>query len=93
MLVSWWSTSTPLWYGQFVEGRRTDIDVVDDRTILDRGYGSALGVIGRFLGQRPVYIIRANDRDLGEVLAAYRLRLVAGSGPLGVYEVLGPATG
>lgn len=89
VLVSWWSTSTPLWYAELVEGRRTDIDIVDDRTILDRGYGSALGVISRFLGTKPVYIIRANDHDLAEVLAAYRLDLVAGGGNLGVYRVLG----
>jgi hypothetical protein len=91
VLISWWSTSTPLWYAELVEGRRTDIDVVDDRTILDRDYGSALGVISRFLGTKPVYIIRANDHDLGEVLAAYRLDLVAGGGNLAVYRVLGPA--
>jgi hypothetical protein len=91
VLVSWWSTSTPLWYAKFVEGHRTDIDVVDDRTILDRGYGSAVGVIDRFFGTRPVYIIRANPRDLALVTDAYRLRPVAGSGNLTVYEVLGPA--
>jgi hypothetical protein len=90
VLISWWSTSTPLWYAALVEGRRTDIDVVDDRTILDRGYGSALGVISRFLGTNPVYIIRANDHDLAEIQAAYHLDLVASGGNLGVYRVLGP---
>jgi hypothetical protein len=90
VVISWWSTSTPLWYAELVEGRRTDVDVVDDRTILDRGYGSALGAISRFLGTRPVYIIRANDRDLGEVQAAYRLDRVAGGGNLAVYRVMGP---
>ena len=91
VLVSWWSTSTPLWYAQDVEGRRTDIDVVDDRTIIDRGYGSAIGTISHFFGTRPVYIIRANDQDLAQVSAAYQLQPVAGSGSLEVYEVLGPA--
>jgi hypothetical protein len=93
VIVSWWSTSTPLWYAELVDGRRTDIEVVDDRTILDRGYGSALGAIGRFLGTRPVYLIRANDLDLAGVAAAYELRLVAGEGPLAVYRVVGPAGG
>ena len=93
VVVSWWSTSTPLWYAEFVEAQRTDIDVVDDRTILDRNYGSALGAIAAFLGTRPVYIIRANSRDLAQVAAAYRLQPVAGSGSLTVYEVLGPAGG
>jgi hypothetical protein len=90
VLVSWWSTSTPLWYTQFVEGRRTDIDVIDDRTILDLDYGSANGAIARFLGLRPVYVIRALPQDLAGVEAAYRLGLVAGSGNLAVYQVLGP---
>jgi hypothetical protein len=91
VLVSWWSTSTPLWYAEFVEGRRTDIDIVDDRTILDRDYGSAVGVIDRFFGTRPVYVIRANNGDLAGVEEHYRLRPVAGSSSLTVYEVLGPA--
>lgn len=93
ILISWWSTSTPLWYAELVDGRRTDIEVLDDRTILDRGYGSALGVIGRFFGARPVYVIRANPRDLAEVQAAWRLLPVAGGASLAVYQVLGPASG
>jgi hypothetical protein len=91
VVVSWWSTSTPLWYAEFVQDRRTDIDVVDDRTILDRGYGSALGAITTFFGTRPVYIIRANNQDLTQVEAAYQLRAVAGSGSLAVYQVVGRA--
>ena len=31
VVVSWWSYSTPLWYGQHVEGRRPDVTVIDDR--------------------------------------------------------------
>ena len=62
----------------------------DDRTILDRDYGSAVGVIDRFFGTRPVYVIRANPGDLAGVEAQYRLRPVAGAGNLTVYQVLGP---
>lgn len=93
VVVSWWSTSTPLWYSELVDGRRPDIDVIDDRTIIDRGYGSANGAISAFLGTRPVYIIRANPGDLAGVQAAYQLQIVAGSGSLAVYEVLGPVNG
>jgi hypothetical protein len=93
VVVSWWSTSTPLWYAELVEGRRTDIDVVDDRTILDLGYGSAIGTISRFIGSRPVYVIRAFAGDLAEVEAAYRLQPVAGGGDLAVYRVTGRVGG
>ena len=45
MIVSWWSYSTPLWYAQHVEGRRPDIDIVDDRTRLDENLGGLADVI------------------------------------------------
>jgi hypothetical protein len=91
VVVSWWSTSTPLWYATLVEGRRSDIAVIDDQTILDRDYGNANGAIAWFLGSRPVYVIRANERDIAQVRATYQLEPVAGSASLTVYKVLGPA--
>ncbi|HYN70145.1 MAG TPA: DUF2723 domain-containing protein [Candidatus Eisenbacteria bacterium] len=92
VVVSWWSTSTPLWYAQLVEGRRTDIFIVDDRTVHDQGFGSAAAVIGRFLGQRPVYVIRANSRELGEIRGEYDLEPAAGAGELTVWHVVGRRT-
>ena len=91
VVVSWWDTSTPLWYATDVQHRRTDIQIVDDRDVLDDGYGTANGAIAHFLGSRPVYIIRANQSDLAQVLEAYALKPVAGGGSLALYEVLGPA--
>jgi hypothetical protein len=92
VVISWWSYSTALWYAQKVEGRRPDIFIVDDRTRLDLGLGEATDVVARYLGQRPVYVIRANQRDLGLVLARYELR--PGAGPASnVYEVVGPVRG
>ena len=38
-IVSWWSFSTPLWYAQKVQGRRPDIEIIDDRTRLDENLG------------------------------------------------------
>ncbi len=62
VVVSWWSFSTPLWYAQHVEGRRPDIEIIDDRTRLDRDLGSVADVINAHLGARPVYVIRpANE--------------------------------
>ncbi len=58
VVVSWWSTSTTLWYGQRVLGLRPDIYIVDDRTRLDDNLGSVQDVFNRFLGNRPVFTIR-----------------------------------
>jgi hypothetical protein len=89
VIVSWWNTSTALWYAQKVEGLRPDVFVVDDRTMLDLHLGGATDVIGRYLGQRPVYVIRANPYDLGLVLDQYRLSPILGDGANAVYEVDG----
>jgi len=58
VIVSWWSTSTTLWYGQKVLGMRPDIYIVDDRTRLDDNLGEVQDVFNKFLGNRPVFTIR-----------------------------------
>jgi hypothetical protein len=58
VVVSWWSFSTPMWYGQYVEGWRPDVTIIDDRTILDQGLGNAKQVVADYLGERPVFLIR-----------------------------------
>jgi hypothetical protein len=73
VVVSWWRYSTPLWYEQHIEGRRTDISVVDDRTRIDEGLGEFTDVIDRYLGRRPVYAIRVDGRDLATLEARYTL--------------------
>ena len=89
VLVSWWSTSTPLWYAQKVEGLRTDIEVIDDRTMLDRDLGRAPDVINRYLGERPVYVIRLPGRDTDELTAQFAMQPVAGGGFEVVWRVDG----
>ena len=96
VIVSWWLTSTALWYGQFVEGQRPDVFVADDRTMLDQNLGGATDVVAKYLGRRPVYITRANGYDLGLVLALYDLRPVMtadgiqiGNGSETLYQVIG----
>jgi hypothetical protein len=89
VVVSWWSTSTVLWYATLVDGERPDITIVDDRTRLDLGYGEATDVIARFLGTRPVYVIRANDHDLGLVLALYDLEPLTAQPATNVFRVIG----
>lgn len=89
VLVSWWSTSTALWYAQKVEGLRPDITIVDDRTMLDEGLGRAPDVISSNLGKRPVYVIRLDGRDTDELTAQFDMTLVASGGSLGVWRVDG----
>ena len=91
VLVSWWSTSTPLWYAQHVQGLRPDIFVVDDRTMLDLGLGRAPDVIARYLAEgRPVYAIRIhNNGDLAELALQFDMTLVASGDATGVWRVNG----
>jgi transmembrane protein TMEM260 (protein O-mannosyltransferase) len=89
VVVSWWSTSTTLWYGQKIEGLRPDIFIVDDRTMLDMNLGGASDVIASYLGHQPVYLIRANGRDLALVTKDYELKQLLGNGSDALYEVVG----
>ena len=58
VVLSWWSVSTTLWYGQKVEGLRPDVFVVDDRTRVDQNLGQVADVIRMYLGRRPVFVDR-----------------------------------
>jgi hypothetical protein len=98
VVVTWWTTSTALWYGQDVLSQRPDIFIVDDRTMLDQDLGGATDVINRYLGTRPVYVIRANPYDLGLVTAQYVIQPVLtpdgqqiGAGGTELYLVTGRA--
>jgi hypothetical protein len=46
-------------------------------------------VIARFLGTRPVYVIRANPYDLGLVLDRYVLEPLTAAPAGNVYRVVG----
>lgn len=88
-VVSWWSYSTPLWYGRWVEGRRPDIVIVDDHDVREAGYGTAEGAIDHFLDRGPVYVIRL-ERDLPALADRYELERVEGvPGPGDLYRVIG----
>lgn len=85
VVVSWWSYSTPLWYGQHVEGRRPDLTIIDDRDVLDDGWGTAEAAIDAHLDERPVYVIRL-DRDLPALARRYVLTPVTDV-PVPLYRV------
>ena len=73
VVVSWWSYSTPMWYGQHVEGRRPDIRIVDDRTRLDENLGEVADVIEANLDTRPVYLMRVNESQVQELADRYTI--------------------
>lgn len=88
VVVSWWSYSTTLWYGLYVEHRRPDLTVIDDSTIVQQRLGSVAAVIDSYLGVRPVYLIRL-AYDLPQFERRYVLTPLPGviGGP--VYRVDG----
>jgi Protein O-mannosyl-transferase TMEM260-like len=82
VVVSWWSYSTPLWYGQLIEGRRPDVWVVDDRTRLDLNLGEVDDVIDAWLGKRPVYVMRVTGSDIQTLAHRYAIEPVGRPGNL-----------
>ncbi len=77
-VVSWWSYSTSLWYAQYVEGRRPDVRIIDDRTRLDLHLGELENVIELFLGEgRPVYLIRADQNEITRLSRTYHLEAIS----------------
>jgi hypothetical protein len=90
VVISWWSYSTTLWYAQLIEGRRPDIDIIDDRTRLDRALGSIYDVIDANLPTRPVYVIRVEPPELAGLRARYVLDGVEGVEASLLARVVGP---
>ena len=76
-IVSWWSYSTPLWYGKHIDGRLPGVDIIDDRTRLDEELGSPADVVNHYLDERrPVYVIRLDDwAPLEEEFVIERLQM------------------
>jgi len=89
VIVSWWSYSTPLWYAQLVEGRRPDIAIIDDRTRLDENLGGITDVIDANLPTRPVYVIRADPREVQLLADRYVLDYVDGPDASMLTRVIG----
>jgi hypothetical protein len=87
LVLSWWSYSTPMWYGQLVEHRRPDISIVDDRTRLDEDLGSITDVIEANLDTRPVYLILASPSEIEALRSRYVIEQVGQPGNL--YRVTG----
>jgi Protein O-mannosyl-transferase TMEM260-like len=76
VVVSWWSYSTPLWYAQLIDGRRPDIRVLDDRTLLDQGLGDVFSVIDANLGRHTVYAIRIDGSEIARMERRYDITVI-----------------
>jgi transmembrane protein TMEM260 (protein O-mannosyltransferase) len=72
-ILSQWDASTPLWHAQLVLGRRPDVLVVDDTNVVYDGWGSRERRIASMVCERPVFILRLDDRDLVPTRAAFRV--------------------
>ena len=70
VIISWWSYSTPLWYHRWIVGERPDVKIIDQRNILDDGYGTIHRAVAAHLGRRPVYIVPASW-ELNGILARW----------------------
>jgi Protein of unknown function (DUF2723) len=70
VIISWWSYSTPLWYHRWILGERPDVTIIDERNILDDGYGTIDGAIRAFVGKREVYVVPP-DWDRERIVATF----------------------
>lgn len=90
VIISWWSFSTPLWYGRYVEGRRPDVEIIDDSDIVSQRLGDVMGAIASRYPKRPVYLIHFPDM-IGRIRPYYRLDRLPPLNNYGqdTYEVVG----
>ena len=82
VVISWWSYSTPMWYGEYVQGRRTDIGIIDDSNVVWDHLGSLPAIIDGYLGSRPVYVIRQSDSDIETLAQQFAIQPVGRPGNL-----------
>ncbi len=88
VVLSWWSYSTPLWYGQAVEGRRPDVEVIDDQDAArPRASATCASVIDATIDHRPVYLIRVQESEIQALTDRFRIEPVGLPGNL--YRVTG----
>ena len=76
-ILSYWHASTPLWYGQHVDGRRRDVLILDDSNIVNDGWGTREDAIAALVCARPVFIIRPVESELDPTRARFTLRRFA----------------
>ena len=72
-ILVWWDAASPLWYGEYVEGRRPDLLIVDDSNIVYEGWGTREARIASLICERPVYTLRPSDGELAPTEEDYRV--------------------
>jgi hypothetical protein len=82
VVISWWSYSTPMWYGELIQGRRTDVLIIDDSNAVWDELGSLNAIIDSYLGTRPVYVIRQSESDIQNLGKKYAITPVGRPGNL-----------
>ncbi len=75
VVMSWWSYSTPLWYHRWVLGERPDVTIIDERNILDDGYGTLWLAVRAFYPGRPVFIVPP-EWDYRRIVTRYETKTV-----------------
>ncbi len=70
VIISWWSYSTALWYHRWILGERPDVTIIDERNIIDDGYGTIDGAIRAFSGKRPLFVLPP-DWEVQRILDLY----------------------
>jgi hypothetical protein len=76
LILSWWGSSTALWYGRYVEGKRPDVTIMDDSEALPRGWNDLTSAIDLYYGKRPIYTVSWPD-EVQRYGRKYRFREVA----------------
>jgi hypothetical protein len=90
IVLSWWGSSTALWYGHYVEGKRPDVTIYDGSDAFPRGWPDLTTAIDLNYGKRPVYAVSWPD-EIDRYRKKYQLKKVADLAWFGmtVNEVVG----
>jgi len=72
-ILSHWGSSTPLWYGRYVQGDRPDVLIVDDTNIVYEGWVTRDRRIASLICERPVFILMLEEVYLKSTRQAFRL--------------------
>jgi hypothetical protein len=91
IVFAWWGPRTTLWYGQYIDGIRPDVEVVDDSAMADHGWVDETDGMMYYYGKRPLYTLPFSDQ-LERYKKKFHLHLVGDPNAFGggLYEIDGP---